>query len=444
MTTRACSGLPLFCILLVWAMSSVAVCDNARDYWPQWRGPDLNGVSRAQNLPETWSETENIVWKTHLPSWSGSTPIVWGHRVFAASPSEPESGQSEGGSRLLLVCLAQEDGRPLWIRDLDSGNQLQHKQNMSSPSPVTDGTHVWVMTGTGTVAALTMDGDVVWKFNLQKEYGPFGLNFGYGSSPLLYNGKLFVQVLHGYTTTAPSYVMAFEGLTGKVLWRVERPTTARGESHDAYTTPTLVANDGKTQIVVSGGDYVTGHDPETGAEVWRAAGLNPRNSTRNRIIVSPVAVDGIVYACSSRRPLLALRGGGTGDVTASHLAWTWDASGGPDVPTPVCDGRHLYMVADQGAATCLDAKTGAVVYSPTRTAKGIVSASPVLADGKIYITNEDGVTTVLAAGPEFKILATNALPSEGKTLSSPAVSEGRIYLRTPTHLYCIGKKPGGG
>jgi len=425
-------------------MSSVAVCDNARDYWPQWRGPDLNGVSRAQNLPETWSETENIVWKTHLPSWSGSTPIVWGHRVFAASPSEPESGQSEGGSRLLLVCLAQEDGRPLWIRDLDSGNQLQHKQNMSSPSPVTDGTHVWVMTGTGTVAALTMDGDVVWKFNLQKEYGPFGLNFGYGSSPLLYNGKLFVQVLHGYTTTAPSYVMAFEGLTGKVLWRVERPTTARGESHDAYTTPTLVANDGKTQIVVSGGDYVTGHDPETGAEVWRAAGLNPRNSTRNRIIVSPVAVDGIVYACSSRRPLLALRGGGTGDVTASHLAWTWDASGGPDVPTPVCDGRHLYMVADQGAATCLDAKTGAVVYSPTRTAKGIVSASPVLADGKIYITNEDGVTTVLAAGPEFKILATNALPSEGKTLSSPAVSEGRIYLRTPTHLYCIGKKPGGG
>ena len=300
------------------------------------------------------------------------------------------------------------------------------------------------MTGTGTVAALTMDGDVVWKFNLQKEYGPFGLNFGYGSSPLLYNGKLFVQVLHGYTTTAPSYVMAFEGLTGKVLWRVERPTTARGESHDAYTTPTLVANDGKTQIVVSGGDYVTGHDPETGAEVWRAAGLNPRNSTRNRIIVSPVAVDGIVYACSSRRPLLALRGGGTGDVTASHLAWTWDASGGPDVPTPVCDGRHLYMVADQGAATCLDAKTGAVVYSPTRTAKGIVSASPVLADGKIYITNEDGVTTVLAAGPEFKILATNALPSEGKTLSSPAVSEGRIYLRTPTHLYCIGKKPGGG
>jgi len=442
MITRACSGLSPFCVFFAMAMSSAAICEDMRDYWPQWRGPDLNGVSTgARNLPETWSETENIVWKTHLPSWSGGTPVVWGNQIFVTSPSEPESGQSEGGSRLLLVCLAKEDGRPLWMRDLDSGNRGHHKQNMSSPSPVTDGTHVWAMTGTGTVAALTMEGDIVWKFNLQKEYGPFGLNFGYGSSPLLHDGKLFVQVLHGYTTDAPSYVMAFDGATGKVLWRVERPTTALSESHDAYTTPTLVANDGKTQIVVSGGDYVTGHDPETGAEIWRAAGLNPRNSRRNRIIVSPVAVDGIVYACSSRKPLLALRGGGMGDVTASHLAWKWEQPSGPDVPTPACDGKYLYIVDDHGAATCLDAKTGATIYGPERTAKGIVSASPVIADGKIYITNEDVVTTVLAAGSEFKILATNTLPSEGKTLSSLAVSEDRIYLRTPAHLYCIGKKP---
>ena len=168
------------------------------------------------------------------------------------------------------------------------------------------------MTGTGAVAALTMDGDVVWKRNLQKDYGPFGLNFGYASSPLLYDGKLIVQVLHGYTTDAPSYLMAFDGLTGKALWRAERPTNALRESHDAYTTPTCSDSTARPRLS-SRWRLRYGARPETGKEIWRAGGLNPRNSAKNRIIVSPVAVDGMVYACSSRRPFLALRGGGTGD-----------------------------------------------------------------------------------------------------------------------------------
>ncbi len=429
---------PFFMLCGLLAANLVLADEN----WPQWRGPNLNGVADAKGLPKTWSETENIVWKTHLPSWSGGTPIIWGDRVFVTSPSEADAGQSEGGSRLLLICIAKQDGHPLWERDLDAGNKLNSKQNASSPSPVTDGTHVWALTGTGAVVALTMDGEVVWKFNLQKEYGPFGLNFGYASSPLLYDGKLIVQVLHGYTTEAPSYLMAFDGVTGKVLWRVERPTTALRESHDAYTTPVPLRCEGKTVIVISGGDCVTGHDPDTGNEVWRAGGLNPRGSTKNRIIVSPVAVDGMVYACSSRRPFLALRGGGTGDVTASHLAWSWDEPNGPDVPTPACDGKYLYMADDHGAIMCFNAKTGEVFYGPERTARGIVSTSPVLADGKVYLTNEDGVTTVFAAGPKFNVIATNTLPGEGKTLSSLAISGNRLYLRTPTHLYCIGKKKG--
>jgi outer membrane protein assembly factor BamB len=311
------------------------------------------------------------------------------------------------------------------------------KQNASSPSPVTDGKHVWVVTGTGAVTAFTMEGQEVWKRSLQKDYGSFGLNWGYASSPLLYNGKIIIEVLHGNNTDDPSYVVALEGLTGKPLWRIERPTDAVRESPDAYTTPALLVHEGKPQIVVSGGDYVTGHDPTTGKELWRAGGLNPRKAPNYRIVASPVVKDGFIYAPSRNRPLLAVKAGGAGDVTETHVAWKWEEPGGPDVPTPVSDGKHLFMIDDRGMATCLDAKTGKLIWGPERTAVGTVSASPLLADGRIYIINESAVTTVLAAGPEFKILATNQLDGE-YTLSSFAVSGKNLFVRTGGHLYRIG------
>jgi len=424
----------LFAVLLAPGL----VC--ADDNWPQWRGPNQNGVADARDLPETWSKTQNIVWKMPLPSWSGSSPIVWGDTVFVTSPSTPtnDDERKTGGPSLLLLAISKEDGRILWEREMDTGNKVISKQNFSSPTPVTDGQFVWAVTGTGAVVAVTMDGEVVWKRNLVEMYGKFGQQFGYASSPLLYDGKLIVQVLHGFFTDEPSYVMAFDAATGEFAWRVERPTEAVLESPDSYGTPTLLRYPDKAEIIVSGGDYVTAHDPATGAEVWRAAGINPKNIDRNRIIVSPVAVDGMVYACSRKAPFLAFRGGGAGIVTESHLAWK-HMKDAPDVPTPVCDGKHVYLFDDRGVVTCLDAKTGAVVWGPERTARGIVSASPILADGKLYITNEAGVTSVVAAG-KFKLLATNTLPSDGKTLSTLAVSGNRLYLRTPTDLYCIGKK----
>jgi outer membrane protein assembly factor BamB len=296
-----------------------------------------------------------------------------------------------------------------------------------------------VVTGTGAVAAFTMEGREVWKRNLQRDYGPFGLNWGYASSPLFYDGKLIIQVLHGNNTDDPSYLVALDGATGKEVWRVERPTDAVRESPDAYTTPALLTYGGQTQIVISGGDYVTGHDPANGREIWRAGGLNPQKLSNYRIVASPVVVDGMIYAPSRRRPLLALRAGGTGDVTATHLAWKWDARGGPDVPTPVSDGKYFYMVDDGGLVTCLDARTGKLLWGPERTAPGTVDASPLLADGRLYILNENAVTTVLAAGPEFKVLATNELDGS-YTLSSIAVSGSQLFLRTSTHLYCIGEK----
>jgi outer membrane protein assembly factor BamB len=235
-------------------------------------------------------------------------------------------------------------------------------------------------------------------------------------------------------TDDPSYILRIDAATGKTVWRVERPTNAIRESPDSYTTPALLEYDGKKEIVITGGDVVTGHDLETGKELWRSDGLNPENNANYRIVASPVVMNGIIYAPSRERPLLALKAGGRGDITGTHRLWEFDK--GPDVPTPVTDGKYFYLVDDQGILFCLDAKSGSIVWGPQRIAPGIYSSSLVLADGKIYATNEDGVTTVFRAGPKFEVLAENRL--ESYTLSSPAISKGQIFLRTEDFLYCIG------
>jgi outer membrane protein assembly factor BamB len=216
---------------------------------------------------------------------------------------------------------------------------------------------------------------------------------------------------------------------------VERPTAAVSESPDAYTTPLAVKVGGATEIVITGGDVATGHDPATGKELWRARGLNPTNDPYYRIVASPLAVKDVVVAPSRVRPLLALRAGGRGDVTATHTLWSFDQ--GPDVPTPVTDGKHLYVVNDRGIVHVLEVATGKLVYGPQRLKPAIYSGSPVLADGRIYVTNEEGLTSVFKAGPAFELLAENAL--DDFTLSSPAVAAGRFYVRTAKKLWAIGK-----
>ncbi|MDE3001085.1 MAG: PQQ-like beta-propeller repeat protein [Gemmatimonadota bacterium] len=408
--------------------------------WPQWRGPEQNGVSSARNLPASWSLEENVIWKAELPSWSGSTPIVWNDRIFLMSPSPAQKPEERepGGPEIFILCLSRKDGRERWRYKLDEGNQLWRKHNDTSPSPVTDGAHVWAVTGNGVVACLNMDGELLWSRDIQRDYGEFGLNFGYASSPILHDGKLIIQVLHGMHTDEPSYIVALNASNGQEVWREERATDAVRESPDSYTTPALLKQGGKTQIVVTGGDCVTGHDPETGREIWRANGLNPEQRGNYRIVGSPVVVDGMIYAPTRRRPLLALAAGGTGDVSR-NVKWKWEGAAAPDVPSPVCDGKYFYMVDDRGLATCLDAKTGAVIWGPERTAQGTVSASPHLADGKLFLLNEYAVTTVLAAGPEFKVLATNEL-DDTYTLSTPVSSGSQLFVRTATHLYCIGSR----
>jgi len=410
--------------LLILTVLSFAVV--RADNWPQWRGPNLNGVSNEKNLPVKWTTEENVVWKVAMPSWSGSTPIIWRDRVFLSIAD---------GDNLFLWCVDKNKGAVLWKQPLGGGNVKMRKQNMSSPSPVTDGRTVYVMTGTGILKAFDFAGKELWSRDIQKDYGAFGLNWGYASSPLLYEDSLFVQVLHGMKTDDASYVMRIDKKNGKTLWKVERPTNAVRESPDSYTTPALLRYGNTTEIVITGGDCVTGHDPANGKELWRANGLNPDNNPSYRIVASPIVFNEIIYAPTRVKPLLALRAGGRGDVTGSHVLWSF--AFGPDVPTPVTDGKYFYVVNDRGIMWCLDAKTGAEVYGQQRIKPGTYSGSPVLADGKIYVTNEDGLTTVVAAGPKFEVLAEN--PLNDYCLSSPAISDGKIFIRTAQFLYCIGK-----
>jgi outer membrane protein assembly factor BamB len=462
-------------------------------HWPHWRGPTHDGVSLETNLPVSWGaeckpgsatgaltpaggssdegaapqpqdappqgrgrgrgqpadgrplassackdfDTKNVAWKLPLPAYSGSTPIIWGNTIFLNVATAANTGSIE----LWAIDRSQPDVK--WKRLLVEANHMERKQNMSSPSPVTDGKHVWVMTGFGVFKAFDFDGEEIWSRDLQADYGKFGLNWGYASSPLLRPDGLYVQVLHGMKTDDPSYVLKIDKMTGKTLWRVERPTSAVRESPDSYTTPAWVEANGRAELIISGGDVVSSHDPATGKEYWRADVLNPTRGSAYRIIASPTIVDGLIIAPSRVNPLVAIRPGGTGDVAATHVAWTF--AQGPDVPTPVSDGKLLYVIRDGGVVFALDVKTGETVYGPERLPAGTYSASPILADGKIYVTTEEeGLTTVFRAGPKFEILSSNTLLGDCSPycLSTVAISEGQLFIRSSSYLWAIGDRQG--
>ena len=422
---------------LIWATCALLIggATVVSANWPNWRGPTLNGVSTETGLPSTWSPTENIAWKLALPAFSGSTPIIWGDRIFL----NVATARDTGGLELWAIDRNKKD--VVWKREIAGGNNFQRKQNMSSPSPVTDGKRVWIMTGVGILKAFDFDGKELWSRDIQKDYGYFGLNWGYASSPLLHENALYVQVLHGMKTDDPSYVLRIDADSGKTVWRQERLTDAPRESPDSYTTPTVIRHDGKTEIIITGGDVVTGHDPASGKEVWRATVLNPTRNSAYRIVASPLIAAGLIISPSRNNPLVALKPGGAGEVAGTHVAWTFTR--GPDVPTPVSDGKYLYVVNETGVVYCLDVRTGEVVYGPERLPNDFYSASPTLADGKIYVTSETtGITTVYKQGPKFEIIASNKLNDgcDPYCQSSVAVSQGQLFVRTSANLWVIGQR----
>jgi len=437
--------------LLIFLLSVPVLAEN----WSEWRGPNQNGASTtAHDLPVQWDTTNGVKWRVKLESWSAATPIIWNDVVFVTSAeagfNDPlKYGEARGGPRvdarpevnshdkLFLFALDRNDGSVLWKRETGDKNKIYRKHNLASPSPVTDGTHIWTMTGGGDVRAFDFDGNVLWGRDLEEDYGQFGLNWGYASSPRLHDGRLYIQVLHGMTTDDPSYVLALDAATGETIWRVDRPTDAPHESPDNYATPLLVPVDGELQLIVSGADYVTGHSLGDGREVWRLGGFNPNSDRNYRTIASSLALDGVVFTTSrAGKPFVAFRPGGEGDVTGKAEVWTNNL--GADVPTPTTDGEILYVVNDRGILAALDPKTGSEIYPRQRLEPGTYSSSPLLADGKLYATSEDGTTTVVQTGPDFEILAVNKL--DDYTLASPVAVDDEIFIRTMQYLYCISAK----
>lgn len=401
---------------------ALALADN----WPQWRGPLLNGVSQEKNLPLRWSKEENVAWKLALPGLSAATPVIWADRIFL--------NVTQGG-KLYLWCVEKSAGRLLWQKPLGGRTaelRTHPKHNPSTPSPVTDGQHVYVLNAYGQLFSFDFNGKQSWQRDLWQDYGRFVLRFGFASSPLLFEDALYLQVLREDPPGAPSYLLRIDKQTGGTVWQADIAATPDFKAAEAYTTPTIFNYGNRVALIVNGSDQVTSHDLGTGRELWRVAGLSTEKQPF-RIVSSPVVADGVIYAPAADRPLLALRIGGRGE--AQRL---WSSRHGPDVPSPVTDGKYFYIVNDKGIAWCLDAKSGREIWGPQRLMPGTYSSSPILADNKIYVINEEGLTTVLMAGPQFAKLAENSL--DDACLSSPALSDGRLFIRTARFLYCIGKR----
>jgi outer membrane protein assembly factor BamB len=418
-------------------------------HWPQWRGPMFWGYApKTHNLPESFSETQNLRWKVKMPSWSAATPVIWGDTLFVTTAQEGfvnptydtknlRRGPEEANDKIFLLAIDTKSGKQLWKTEADHGNELHRKQNSSSPSPITDGKHVWVMTGHLRLSAYDMQGKQLWKRDLVKDYGHVGLNHGYASTPLLDGNRLYIQVIHGYRSENPSYTLAIDKTTGETIWKHLRPAPGVMESKDNYGTPQMALVNRKKELITFGGDIATGQDPETGKELWRIGGFNPSNFNMNRTISSLLVTgDQITIGGNRGRPYISFKAGGTGDVTGKTEIWNNNL--GADVPTPATDGKLLYVLNDKGIYNCIELATGKVIYEGQRIELGSYSSSPLLADGKLYAINEDGVVTVAKAGPEFKILSVNKL--DGYTLASPIASGDQLYIRTGEALYAFGKK----
>jgi outer membrane protein assembly factor BamB len=416
------------CSLLACLLISYSLGFARADNWPRWRGPNADGVSKETNLPTRWSETRNLVWSLPLPGMGGSTPIVWGERIFLTS---------EDGSDLVLLCVNTK-GKELWKRQLGSGKfrARTDEGNLASASPSTDGKHVWAFVGSGDFTCFDFDGKEVWKFNAQERYGKFKIQFGLHSSPVLYGDRLYMQLIH----SGGAWVIALDKKTGETVWKVERKSDGRAECEHSYASPCIWHKGTEAYLITHGNDYAIAHRLDNGKEIWRAGGLNPKDHYEPtlRFVASPVATpDLIVVPSAKNHPIVGIKPSATGTIGAGSPYEQWrKTSGTPDVPSPlVYDGLVYLCDAGQGILTCLDAKTGKQLYREN-THRQRHRASPVYADGKIYLTARDGTVSVVKAGPKFELLATNRLPDQ--ISASPAVSNGRIYLRGFKALYAIG------
>ncbi len=411
------------CGLLLVSFTAFASAEN----WPGWRGPENNGISREKKVPVEWSATKNMAWKLAMPGAGSSTPVVWADRIFLTCVE---------GNSVVLHCVGT-DGKMQWKNKLGTIGRFKVKKdetNEASNSCSTDGKHVWTFDGGGVFACFTVEGKEIWRFDVVERYGKFSTNWGLNTTPLLDGDRLYLTLLHQFA----HWLIAIDKATGKEIWKVDRPTDAQKENKDAYTSPYIRRNDKQPCIVVVGCDYVTGHAFQDGKELWRLP-ANPKPSGADRIIPTPVAWGDTLVACTGRTGglLFAIKPGGQGTIAPDGPFVQWrKPKGAPDVPSPLVYDGLLYLCSEGGLLACADVKTGIDHYAGVRLHGGRYRASPVYANGNVYLTSRDeGYVTVVKAGPKYEMVADNYL--DDIFAASPAIANGRIYLRGFKNLYAI-------
>jgi outer membrane protein assembly factor BamB len=438
------------CILAITLLGAAAA--GAQD-WPSWRGPHHNGSSDAAGLPVKFGPTEGVKWSVELPGPGAATPVIWGDSVFISSTDVK-------AENLAAICIDCGTGKIRWKQVAGSGYrpagmgstlQLDYRTTYASASPVTDGKRVIFYYGNGDLAAFDFMGQRLWARNIQKDYGDFCFFWTYSCSPLLYEGRLYIQVLQRDLAVsgrgkdgAESFLLALDPATGREHWKVVRPSPARMESREAFSTPIPFEHKGRKEILLAGADLLTAHDPATGKELWRWGTWNPGfNHSSMRLIPSPVAGGGVVLGCGPKRePVYAVKAGGSGDISATGLAWKSEERSAvtTDVPTPLFYRRRFYVLSDvRKAISCVEPADGKVVWSTPLPGPAMCWASPTGADGKIYLLSLTGQVHVLDA-EKGELLATNPMAEqETEIRSTIAAAHGCLFIRTNTRLYCIGK-----
>lgn len=414
--------------------------------WPQWRGPDGSGISTEKNLPADWSPTRNIKWKTPIGGRGHSSPIVWGNHIFLTTAIEgdvvpgakavthlsdgkvflhPDSIGADHKHAFKVIAVDRNSGKILWEATAWTGTPYDNRHRKSSyaaSTPATDGKLVYAFFGTEGLYAYDFDGRLAWKADLGK-LGTVGM--GTGTSPILFENLVIVQCDEDNGET--SFIVALDKRTGKEVWRTPRKVQV------SWSTPLLVHTAKRAELVTSGTEFVIAYDPATGKELWRHKGVE------SNAIPSPVANTDMVFLVAGfpAKIAMAIKLGGSGDLTGTpNTPWTY-AKGTAYVPSPILYGDYLYLTTDRGILTCLDAKTGEVKYEGGRIPiPATFTASPVAFEGKILLTSEDGDTFVIKAGPKHEVLATNSIGEA--VYASPAIADGSIFIRGEKNLYRIG------
>jgi outer membrane protein assembly factor BamB len=448
--TRGFIRLTLTLIISLGISASSVSHASGSSNWPQWRGPDSQGISNDKNLPTEWSETKNVLWKTAIPGRGFSQPIIWDKRVFLTSDIEggpaPEThkppkhmiGEREFkhpewyGVDLLhtfkVFCLDRDTGKILWEKTAYQGTvfDYRHKRgNYAAPTPVTDGKYVWAYFGSEGLYCYDFNGKLIWK----KSFGPIAtIGMGVGTSPVLHGNMLIVQC--DENEGKKSFITALDKTTGNEIWRTVRPVQV------SWTTPVIVKTPQRVELITSGNEFLISYDPATGKELWRANGL------KSHAIATPVVGQGLVVLSSGfpAKVIVAIRPGGSGAIDETDkIAWRYN-KGTAYVPSPILYGEYVYLMSDAGILTCLNAKTGEVVYEGGRVpvATKFYGASPIAFEGKILLTSDDGDTFVIKAGPKHEVLATNSVGEPVRT--SIAIADGKLFIRGDKHLFCIGNK----